>query len=73
MPEDLIEAILAAIGPDNTAKYPISTAYHDGEWWINVEIQQPRTRHFDIETHDPVRATALKAALHQVIRRKRPT
>jgi len=48
---------------NNTAKYPISTAYHDGEWWVNIEIQRRGEALIDIETHHRNLTKALQKAL----------
>lgn len=69
MDKDLAEQLVDAIsqlGP-NKARVPYAADYHDGEWWVYIDID---TRHgtFDIETHSPVRADAFRNAFSRLRR-----
>ena len=52
----------------NKAHMPYSLSFHDGEWWVNIEVDMPRGT-FEIETHDPRQQMAIAKA-HSRVRRE---
>ena len=67
---NLINDIFNAIGAGNKATHPISTAYTDGLWWVNIEVNSIRGT-FDLETKAPSLEQALRTALKNVRRELR--